>query len=240
MSWKDFFYFSKGERRALTLLLSLIVIAFVLLLLKDAYIAPRPETITIYAKTDTIRQNSVVAIPEAETAPVEIPTKQEPRPPTQPKKKYSVKPRFTKSTPTFAQKFPKGTVVELNTADTTVLKKVPGIGSVFANRIVKYRNLLGGYYTVEQLREVYGIDEEKYAQLSGWFAADTAHIKKIAINDQSFESLISHPYLNYNQTRAIIRMRERKGPLSGWEALRLLEEFTEADIARLTSYVSFD
>lgn len=240
MSWKDFFYFSKGERRALTLLLTLIVIAFILLLLKDTYIQPRSETNPVQIITDSMKKDSEIVTAQPKTMPVEKSEKQASQPAKQAAKKHSIKPRLTKSAPTFTQKFPQGTIVELNTADTTVLKKVPGIGSAFANRIVKFRNLLGGYYTVEQLREVYGIDAEKYAQLSAWFIADTARIQKTAINHLSFESLARHPYISYKQARVIVRMRERKGVISGWETLSLLEEFTEEDIAKLNPYVSFD
>ena len=62
------------------------------------------------------------------------------------------------------EKYPEGTIVELNGADTTTLKKIPGIGSSFARRITKYRELLGGFHHIEQLAEVYGIDEERYSR----------------------------------------------------------------------------
>jgi DNA uptake protein and related DNA-binding proteins len=238
MGWKDFFYFSKGERRALTLLLLVISTAFILLILKDFYILPKQESAITKAETETN-----VVFPDTvstTTAPSAPQSEQSINPTTSPKRKYTAKPRFTKSASTFAQKYPKGTIVELNSADTTVLKKVPGIGTAFANRIVKYRELLGGYYAVSQLREVYGIDEEKYTELAVWFEADASLIRQLAVNEFQFESLPRHPYLNYKQARVIIRMQERKGKLSGWEMLDLLEEFTEADKARLKPYLSFD
>lgn len=236
MGWKDFFYFSKGERRALTLLLFIIATAFVLLILKDYYVPVKQEAIE--AKLDTILVMPDTAFSEtgtekkqqAEVIKQTIPSK----------KKYTPKPRLTKSASTFSQKFQKGTIVELNSADTTTLKKVPGIGTAFANRIVKYRDLLGGYYTVYQLREVYGIDEEKFAGLAVWFEADSSRIRKVAINQLDVETLARHPYISYKQARVITRMHERKGSLSGWEMLDLLEEFTEADKNRLKPYLSFD
>lgn len=237
MSWKDFFYFSKGERRAFILLLCIILIAFVLLILKDFYIPQPAESSVTEIKTSPISPDTTHIKPKITIKqPEETATKS-----TAPiKKKYTPKPRFTKSASTFAQKYPKGTIVELNSADTTILKKVPGIGTTFANRIVKYRNLLGGYYAVSQLREVYGIDDEKYAQLTLWFEADTSHIRKLAVNRLSVEDLARHPYLSYKQARVITRLHERKGNLSGWETLDLLEEFTETDKARLRPYLSFD
>ncbi|MDR1980178.1 MAG: helix-hairpin-helix domain-containing protein [Tannerellaceae bacterium] len=137
-------------------------------------------------------------------------------------------------------KYPAGTVVELNTADTTVLKRVPGIGSAFSNRIVKFRTLLGGFYCVSQLREVYGIDEERYEALSPWFRVDTSFIVRLPVNRLPYDSLIRHPYIGFRQARVIERLRKQKGRLSGWENLSLLEEFTDEERERLERYVSFD
>lgn len=238
MGWKDFFYFSKGERRAFTLLLCIITIAFVLLILKDFYTPPPTEPAVTETKTIPIASDTTQT--KQEEIEVKQPERAAARQTAPARKKYTPKPRFNKSASTFAQKYPKGTIVELNSADTTILKKVPGIGSTFANRIIKYRNLLGGYYSVAQLREVYGIDDEKYAQLAIWFEADTSAIQKRPINQLSFEALSRHPYLSYKQARVIIRMRERKGNLSGWEMFELVEEFTEPDKARLAPYFSFE
>lgn len=140
---------------------------------------------------------------------------------------------------TRTEKFPEGTLVELNTADTTTLKKVPGIGSTFARRIVKYRELLGGFYTVGQLAEVYGIDEERYAALAPWFITDTLYIRKLDINTLPAADLRRHPYLDYRQAKVIEQLRKQKSRLSGWENLQLIEEFTDMDRKRLRPYLSF-
>lgn len=139
-----------------------------------------------------------------------------------------------------AEKYAEGTVVELNAADTTTLKKVPGIGSSFAKRIVGYRNLLGGYYSVTQLAEVYGVDEDKYEALIPWFKADPALINKLNVNTVSLDSLNRHPYVDYRQAKIITQLRRQKGKLEGWQNLRLLEEFSDFDAERLQHYFSFD
>lgn len=140
---------------------------------------------------------------------------------------------------TQTEKYAPGTLVELNTADTTILKKVPGIGSTFARRIIKYRELLGGFYDVSQLAEVYGIDEERYQALVPWFIADTLHIRRLEVNALSAATLRKHPYLDYRQAKAIEQLRKQKSRLSGWENLQLIEEFTDTDKKRLTPYLSF-
>jgi DNA uptake protein ComE-like DNA-binding protein len=138
------------------------------------------------------------------------------------------------------EKFAKGTVVELNMADTIVLKKVPGIGSSFAKRIVGYRALLGGYYSVTQLNEVYGIDEDKYNTLAPWFTVDLSLIIRLPVNTLSQDSLRRHPYIDYGQAKVITQLRRQKGKLTGWENLQLLDEFTDGDKIRLMPYLSFE
>lgn len=240
MGWKEFFYFSKGERRALTLLLFIIAVALVLLLFKGRYLPDSPEPPAVDIKPGFTAQDttstSVSTKPETdEPKPVKAP-----RQASSAKEKYSLNPRFNKSASAFSQKYAKGTLVELNTADTLVLKKVPGIGSVFARRIVKYRELLGGYASVEQLREVYGIDEEKFQALHVWFNVGTTPVRKLAVNHLSLDDLARHPYLNYKQARVIVDLRQRKGRLTGWQNLDLLDEFTNSDKKRLTPYFSFE
>ena len=98
---------------------------------------------------------------------------------------------------------------------------------------------MGGFYTVEQLAEVYGIDEDRYNALYPWFKTDTTCIQPLRINHLSFKELLRHPYLNTSQVRQIERLR-RKAPLSGWNNLILLEEFTDLDRQRLQPYLSFE
>jgi len=104
---------------------------------------------------------------------------------------------------------------------------------------VKYRELLGGFYDVSQLAEVYGIDEERYQALAPWFIADTLHIRRLEVNALPAAVLRKHPYLDYRQAKAIEQLRKQKSRLSGWENLQLIEEFTDTDKKRLTPYLSF-
>lgn len=237
MSWKDFFYFSKGERRALILLIVIISITLLLLIVKDYYLPG--NTASVMSDSIIVVQDTT-SILETDNPDQIKPKRLVHKPVSGNNQKYSSKPKFKKSAPTYSQKYPKGTRVDLNSADTTVLKKVPGIGSAFAKRIVKYRELLGGYYSVEQLREVYGIDEEKYQALFPWFCVDTTQLQKRPINLLPFKELIRHPYLNKPQTNTILDLRERKGPLTGWDNLFLLDEFSVTDISRLKPYFSFE
>ncbi|MDR2408456.1 MAG: helix-hairpin-helix domain-containing protein [Bacteroidales bacterium] len=233
MNWRDFLYFSKGERRALTLLLLLIFAGSLWLVIHDKYSAEE-----VVAETPP----RYIVNPENAPLPISVDVDTTPRPvatPPPPQKKYSPRREPQPASFTRTEKFPPGTMVELNTADTTTLKKVPGIGSYFAGRIVKYRALLGGFYCVEQLREVYGMEEERYLSLQNWFYADTSFIAKLPVNLLPREALAKHPYIGNKKASILQQLRRKKGRLHGWHCLRLLEEFTEADRERLHFYLSF-
>jgi DNA uptake protein ComE-like DNA-binding protein len=262
MLWRDFFYFSKGERRGLILLLCLIAVASILLILNDQ---PEPEAnfrsaeaLVESGRSDTLpeanlREPAGGADRSGDRRRVAGREKSESDGGASKsvRKKESVPERVTRLTsypspsasrPAYVrtEKFPEGTVVELNTADTAILKKVPGIGAVFARRIVNYRNLLGGYYSVTQLGEVYGIDEDRYNALLPWFSADPSLISRLNVNLLSQDSLRRHPYINYGQAKVMTQLRRQKGKLTGWENLLLLNEFTDDDRIRLQHYLSFE
>jgi len=103
--------------------------------------------------------------------------------------------------------------LDLNTADSTSLIALPGIGPVLSARIVRYRNLLGGYASVEQLREVYGLPEETFNMISGRVMADSSAIKRININNADYKQLIRLPYFDSYEVTSILKYRELKGKI---------------------------
>ena len=105
-------------------------------------------------------------------------------------------------------------VIELNSADTTVLKKLRGIGSVLGWRIVKYRDLLGGFYSVEQIQEVYGLKPETYQTIHSQLRVDTLKIKKLNLNFSSLSELSAHPYIGKQLALDMIRFRSKNGLIS--------------------------
>ena len=213
MKWHDLLYFSKGERQALTLLLSLIAMAWIAIIGTDFY---RSQFQTVPLVNTGIKQdssqiysnktpsNSIRKEKESHSNETKIPSEGKSK-----RIRRESKPHF----PSYpkAEKWPQGTVVELNSADTTALKMVPGIGSVFAKRIIKYRDLLGGFYSVEQLGEVYGIDEDRYEAMKSWFSVDPSVISHLFVNQLSAKKLASHPYVSYKQARIIEKMIRKKG-----------------------------
>jgi DNA uptake protein ComE-like DNA-binding protein len=138
------------------------------------------------------------------------------------------------------EKYTTGIITELNSADTVQLKKIPGIGSGFSKRITEYRSKLGGYYSVEQLKEVWGLTPEIYETIKPWFKISSENINKMPVNDLTIEQLVRHPYISYKQAKILVELRKKKGPLQSMKQLMLLEEFSEKDIERLSYYLNFD
>jgi DNA uptake protein ComE-like DNA-binding protein len=102
----------------------------------------------------------------------------------------------------------------LNEADTFQFTLLPGIGPVYARRICKYRNLLGGFVSTGQLAEVYGLDTPMVRQLAPYLVVDSPMVRKINLNDATFSQLVRHPYLNAYQARALLNYRRFRGNIS--------------------------
>lgn len=124
---------------------------------------------------------------------------------------------------------------DLNRADTIQLKSLRGIGSVLANRIVKYRQSLGGFYSLQQLNEVYGLNEEAIAELSKYGKIDTEP-NKIKINEVKF---LKHPYLTANQAKAIINYRNQHGSFQNIKDLGAIKILDVETLGKIEPYLSF-
>ncbi len=135
-------------------------------------------------------------------------------------------------------KLNEGETISLNSTDTAEWKRVPGIGTVYASRIVKYRERLGGFARKEQLLEVYGLEGELYARIAPYIEV-SGSVRKLAVNQLEFKELLRHPYLSYKQVQAIVNLRHRKGGVDSIQELGMLDEFTSDDIYRLEPYLEF-
>jgi len=114
-------------------------------------------------------------------------------------------------------------IIDLNTADSATLTSLYGIGPSFAKRILKYRNLLGGFYSKQQLTEVYGFDQSKLDQIANKITVSAGNIKKININTVKTDELKKHPYLDYYTAKAIVDRRISKGNYTSVEQLKEIE-----------------
>ena len=144
--------------------------------------------------------------------------------------------RQLKDTIPYIPKYEEGTIVDLNKADTSMLKRIPGIGSTLARLIVVYRQRLGGFYDVSQLQEVPHVGVE----LNKWFVVTPAGLHKIQVNSASLDKLRSHPYMDFYKAKAIMEYRRKRGKIKGLSQLSMFEEFTEKDLKRLSPYLTFE
>ncbi len=129
--------------------------------------------------------------------------------------------------------------LDLNTADSLSLQQIRGIGPAFASRIIRYRDRLGGFYAIVQLKEVYGVDSLKYAQWLPHFTL-SKNLKMIAINSADFESLKKHPYLNYKQINALIQYRKQHGPFNNLQSLGKVGIIPEENLRKIAPYLNFE
>ncbi|MBP3765522.1 MAG: helix-hairpin-helix domain-containing protein [Bacteroidaceae bacterium] len=140
-------------------------------------------------------------------------------------------------TPYPSRKLPRGRQLDLNAADSAELLRVPGVGPYFARRIVRYRERLGGFVSPEQLREIPNLPDS----VQTWFHVTAEKAQRpLRLNTATFRELLRHPYLNYEQVKAIVNYRERQGALQTLQELSLSEAFSAADLERLVPYVSFE
>ena len=147
-----------------------------------------------------------------------------------------------KKSPTYTQQEPvrkkEIKVVELNSVDSTELLPLPGIGPAYAKRIIKYRSLLGGYYSTEQLREVYGFTDSLFQVVKNYVKVDPSLVTKIDLNTEDFKKLNAHPYISYEDTKTIFNYRRKNGPITKIEHLRICISDEEV-LKKLMPYLPF-
>lgn len=135
----------------------------------------------------------------------------------------------------YPHKLSQGQHLSVNTADTTELQQIPGIGKIYAKAIVRYRERLGGFTSSKQLLEIEGIPEN----VTQFVTIDTNIVRKMNINQLTLYQLRQHPYINFYQAKAICDYRRLRGPIKSLQDLKLLKDFPPAEIERLQPYVSF-
>lgn len=139
--------------------------------------------------------------------------------------------------PTYPKKLSGDETIDVNLADSALLCRVPGIGPYFSRKVLQYRRRLGGYTSTDQLLEI----EDFPADALAWVeVTDTSVLEKLQINSLSTRKLMKHPYMGYYRASEIADYRRVHGPIRSMEVLKSLPHFSEADILRLSPYISFD
>ncbi|MGN1217639.1 MAG: ComEA family DNA-binding protein [Phocaeicola sp.] len=240
--WKDWFFYTRSQRRVIVLLLIILVLLMFLPVREKANkekaeIAAEPLLIadSLYCKIGKERQERERNYKNRTYTKKERTAFEKKKSPdtvvyeTRKPEKYSL--RFPKQ-----EKYSAGIVIDANSADTSTLKKIPGIGRVISKNIVSYRNRLGGFYDVGQLLEVKYVD----STLLVWFQVKSDVFRRINVNKAGLDELRSHPYMDFHKAKAIVDFRRKRGRISGMSQISMFKEFSDEDISRLSHYFTFE
>lgn len=129
-------------------------------------------------------------------------------------------------------------IVDINSADTTKLMQIRGIGNGYARIIIRYRDRLGGFYKKEQLKEVTGLDSLTYQDIIPYIKIDAAKIIKIDLNKATVNSLAVFPYLSYKQKNAIVEYRNQHGNYTQLADLKNIPIIDDVILRKIEPYIS--
>jgi competence protein ComEA len=146
----------------------------------------------------------------------------------------------TVSKPSLAKKTENLIKMDFVDADSVVLQIVPGIGIGLSGRIIKYRDRLGGFYSVNQLSEIYGLKPETIQEIWNYFDFTPMITKRILINSAEIEEVSAHPYISYSEAKVLIAYRKQHGNYLSITDLKKIKIFKPEWIDKIEPYLSFD
>lgn len=129
--------------------------------------------------------------------------------------------------------------VDLNAADTTLLKTLPGIGSYRARRLIRYRDVLGGFYDLEQAATTRGIPDSTWQTILPYLALGPIY-RQLSVNRATVEELRRHPNINSKLANTVVRFREKHGAFRSPEDLRQIRSLNDYTLAKIVPYLSFE
>ncbi|MFN8241050.1 MAG: helix-hairpin-helix domain-containing protein [Bacteroidales bacterium] len=130
--------------------------------------------------------------------------------------------------------------IELNTCDSASLVSLPGIGPVLSSRIIRFRKLLGGFVSITQLNEVYGLKPETYKLIEGRITVDSLIITRIFINEADYKELVRHPYLEPADVRLLLEYRKLQGSIRSFEDIVKNNLVDSSRIYRIKPYLRYN
>lgn len=233
---KELFYLRKSDRKVILTLLCVIAVALGVIFLTGGNSESNELTPADTLRKETTQRDTFHRRPYHEyNKTVYVRTKVVYRDTTYRRGKALSEEEYDSIKAHYQVKIKPGEHVVLNTADTTMLKTVPGIGPYYAKKIVEYGQRLGGYVSVDQLDEIEGfpLDAKDYLTI------EDATPHKLNVNSLSLNELRRHPYINFYRAKAITDYRRLHGPLRSLNDLRLSKDFPPETIKRLEPYVEF-
>lgn len=131
-------------------------------------------------------------------------------------------------------------ILDINHCDTTQLQQLKGIGSAFSKRIIKYRESLRGFTSINQLKEVYGITDEIFNQISPNLKLSNTIINQININQADEEQLKKHPYIGWKLAKPIVAYRKSHGKFSAVSDIKKIHLITDEIYSKIAPYLKVD
>jgi len=128
-------------------------------------------------------------------------------------------------------------VVNVNGADTAAFIALPGIGNKLAYRITAFRDKLGGFYSVDQIKETYGLSDSTFQIIKPYLNVDPSAVKKFNINTATKEEMKVHPYIRWNLANVIVEYRNQHGKFSSINDLKNIALIDEATFAKISPYL---
>lgn len=129
--------------------------------------------------------------------------------------------------------------LDLNRCDTGDIVVVPLFGSKRAARLVEYRDKLGGFYSLAQVREVYVLQDMDISHMEKYFYVNSGDVRKININTATYKEMVSHPYFDAYLTKTILHYREQHGAIHSLEELQQVTHAYPELMEKLRHYVVF-
>ncbi len=127
--------------------------------------------------------------------------------------------------------------IEINSADSAALVKKLLLPPWLARRILKYRLLLGGFYSRKQLQEVYGMKTSTYDVIASYIQVDTLKIKKVNLNKATFKQLLHHPYIDYETTKKLVNARCKIGGFSNFRQVKEMTGLPDTLLCKIQHYL---
>ena len=135
---------------------------------------------------------------------------------------------------------PRYSIVDINNADTTALIALPGIGSKLAFRIINFRDKLGGFYSVAQVGETFGLPDSTFQKIKQYLKLDNGLVRKININTATVDELKVHPYIKWALANPIIAYRNEHGLFSKVEDIKRVMAVTDEVYNKIVPYLTVE
>lgn len=225
---REFYLLPRGEQRGLILLSLLLILSLIFRITVQFLPEREPEGLDEFQQEASLL---MAALTEADSLRKIRKDSSRQKSPGYPVRAYPSVPRSSRTY--------NAQPIDLNRADSADLLPLPGIGPVFAGRIIKYRELLGGFVSVDQLGEVYGFPAETIPKIRSQVYIDSSAVRKIHIDSASFREMLRHPYLEFEDVKSLIQYRDFKKDISSTNELRRNQILPDSTLIKIDGYFDY-